>query len=162
MVKRVLFLSAAGVFLIGLLMSCSMPGMSDLEFAKELMAESADATGLYEDPMASKSGGSTGGEPPIQIVPIPPDPGPYSIIFTNYTPGFAPDSVVNGTIEVTLSFDQYPDPKTLTIAFDGELTVVGEYAGTYYFTAEIIIDLSTGEYTYSGDIVIDGKVHKTG
>ena len=67
MVKRVLFLSAAGVFLIGLLMSCTMPGMSDVEFAKELMAESAEATGLYEDPMASKSGGSTGGEPPIQI-----------------------------------------------------------------------------------------------
>ena len=162
MVKRVLFLSAAGVFLIGLLMSCTMPGMSDLEFAKELMAESADATGLYEDPMASKSGGSTGGEPPIQIDPLPSGPGPYSITFTNFTPGFAPDSVVNGTVEVTISFDQYPDPQTLTIAFDGELIVVGEYAGTYLFSAELIVDLSTGEYSYSGDIVIDGKVHKTG
>ena len=51
--------------------------------------------------------------------------------------------MVNGTVEVTISFDQDPDPHTLTIAFDGELIVVGEYS-------------------YSGDIVIDGKVHKTG
>jgi hypothetical protein len=162
MVKRVLFISAAGAILIALLMSCTTPGMSDVEFAKELMVGSAEDTGLYDDSMTSKSDGSTGGEPPIQIEPIPPDPGLYSITFTNYTPGFAPNSVVNGTVVVTLSFDQYPDPQTLTIAFDGELFVKGEHAGTYIFDAELIIDLSTGEYTYSGDITIDNKVYKTG
>jgi hypothetical protein len=162
MVKRVLVISAAGAVLIAFLMSCTTPGMSDVEFAKELMVGSAYDTELYDDSPAGKSGGSTGGESSIQIDPIPPDPGPYSITFTNYTPGFAPNSVVNGTVEVTLSFDQFPDPQTLIIAFEGELFVKGEHAGTYIFDAELIIDLSTGEYSYSGDITIDNKVHKTG
>jgi len=162
MSKKVLFLAAAGLTLLAFLISCTVPGMSDVEFAKELMVESADATGLYEASAGSKSDGSTGVEPSIQIVPAPPDPGRYSIVFTNFTPGFAPNSVVNGTVEVTLAFDQVPEPQTLTVAFDGELTVEGEHAGTYIFQAELIIDLSTGEYTYSGDIIIDNKVYKTG
>jgi hypothetical protein len=57
--KKILVLSATGVILLGLLISCKLSGMSDVEFAKELMKVSADtmadATGLYPEPVTSKS-----------------------------------------------------------------------------------------------------------
>ena len=167
MVKRVLFLSAAGVFLIGLLMSCTMPGMSNVEFAKELMAESADATGLYEDPMASKSGGSSGDTIEITI-DLPegnsPKTGPYiaTFVFDDYTPSFAPNSLVSGTLVVEIILDLDSENPSVALHFEGNLTVVGEHGGTYRYDADLTIDLSTGEYSYSDYIVIDGKVHKTG
>lgn len=62
------------------------------------------------------------------------------------------------TAEVTLDLDN----GLVTVVFDGDLIVVGEHGGTYDYDAELIIDLSTGEYAYSEYITIGGKVHKTG
>ena len=62
------------------------------------------------------------------------------------------------TAEVTLDLDN----GLVTVVFDGDLEVVGEHGGNYDYAAELIIDLSTWEYTYSEYITIDGKVHKTG
>jgi hypothetical protein len=167
MSKRIFFLAAAGLALFALLMSCTIPGMSDVEFAKELMAESADATGLYEASGAGKSGGSTADTLTITIdLPTgnPPDTGPYMVTFTfnDYTPGFAPSSLVNGELTPEVSLDL--ENKLVTFSFDDNdvLIVTGENAGTYTFDVTLIIDLSTGQYTYSGEIVIDNKVYKTG
>lgn len=167
MVKRVLFISAAGMILIGLLLSCTFSGMSDLEFAKELMVESADATGLYEDPLASKSGGSAADTLEITIdLPAgnPPETGPYIVtfVFDNYTPSFAPNSLVSGTLVVEVLLDLDSENPNVALHFEGDLTVVGEHGGIYRYDADLTVDLSTGEYSYSEYIEIDGKVHKTG
>jgi len=165
--KRVLFITAAGVILIGLLMSCTLSGMSDVEFAKELMVESADATGLYEDPIASKSGGSSGDTLEITIdLPEgnPPETEPYIVtfVFDDYTPSFAPNSLVSGTLVVEIILDLDSENPSVALHFEGNLTVVGEHGGTYRYDADLTIDLSTGEYSYSEYIEINGKVHKTG
>ena len=163
--KRILLLAAAGLILLGFLMSCTLSGMSDVEFAKELMRESADATGLYPEPVSGKSGSSGAAGLTFTIsLPDgnPPETGPYIVTvgFDDYTPTFAPNSLVNGelTLEVTLDLDN----EMVTILFYGELVVVGEHGGTYEYDARLIIDLSTGEYKYAEDIMIDGDVHKTG
>ena len=164
MAKRILVSIAVVSALVGLLISCTLSGMSDVEFAKELMVESTDATGLYDTSAGSKSGGSTGEGLTIQIdLPDgnPPDTGPYIVTFTfdDFTPGFAPNSLVNGVLTATITLDL--DNELVTIVFDGDLTVAGEHSGEYIYDAVLVIDLSTGEYTYSGDIVIDDKVYKT-
>jgi len=163
--KRIFFFAAAGLILLGFFMSCTLSGISDVEFAKELMKESAAATGLYPEPVSSKSGSSAGEGLTFTIsLPDgnPPQTGPYIVTFTfdDYTPTCAPNSLVNGelTLEVTLDLDN----ELVTILFNGELVVVGEHAGTYEYDARLIIDLATGEYKYAEDIMIDGNVHKTG
>jgi hypothetical protein len=163
-IKRFWYLATSGLILLAFLMSCTFSGMSDLEFAKGLMKDSTDPMGLSDDYTKSKSSGSPGGDDPIQIDPdpkIPPDEGQYWIIFTNYTPGFAPNSVVNGTVEVTLSYNLISEPQTATLYFVGDLTVSGEHEGIYQFKATLIID-SNGDYTYSGEITIDGTKHQIG
>jgi len=162
MAKRILIFAAVVSALVGLLISCTLSGMSDVEFAKELMVESTDATGLYDTSAGSKSGGSTGEGLAIQIDPPPLATGPYIVTFTfdDFTPSFAPNSLVNGVLTAAVTIDI--DNELVTIVFDGDLTVAGEHSGEYIYGAVLVIDLSTGEYTYSGDIVIDDKVHKTG
>ena len=68
--------------------------------------------------------------------------------------------MVNGTLTAKVTLDL--ENELVSILFEGDLMVAGENAGHYEYAATLIIDLSTGEYTYSGDITIDGKVHKTG
>ena len=165
MAKRILIFTAVVLALVGLMISCTISGMSDVEFAKELMVESADATGLYDTSAGSKSGSPVGEGLTITIDLLdgnPEETGPYivTLTFDDFTPGFAPNSLVNGVLTAVVTIEI--ENELVTIIFDGQLTVVGEHAGIYYFSANLIIDLSTGEYTYSGEITIDGKVHKTG
>jgi hypothetical protein len=163
--KNVLFVTAAGLVMLALLISCTLSGTSDLEFAKELMRESAGATGVYSDPMASKSGGSTAEGLTITVEPR--DPGapatePYviTITFDDYTPRFAPNSLVNGVLTAEITIEPDPDNPSVSICFLGNLTVEWEHAGSYDFEATLTIELSTEEYMYSGDITINGKVYK--
>jgi hypothetical protein len=51
---------------------------------------------------------------------------------------------------------------TVTVIFYGDLVVTGEHKGTFLYDAKLIIDLSTGEYAYSEETMISGRVHKTG
>jgi len=165
--RKILYFGAGGLILLGLLMSCTISGMSDVELAKELMKESADATGLYPEPVGSKTFSSKGAGLSITIdLPDgnPPETGPYTVTLTfdDYIPSFAPNSLVNGVLTATVWLDLEPSIRTVTIAFYGDLIVMGEHEGTYHFEAELIIDLSTGEYGYSEYITIDGKKYKTG
>jgi len=161
MKKSILVTIGITLFLLGFLMSCDLSGMSDVEFAKALMEESADSTGLYSAP--SKSAGFGDDGLTITIDPVPDNPplnGPFEVTFTftNYTPPFAPNSIVNGSLTADIIYD--PDAQTVTIAFEGNLTVVGEHAGEYLYSAQLIIDLATGEYEYSGTVRIRDTVHE--
>ena len=83
-------------------------------------------------------------------------------MFDDYTPSFAPNSLVSGTLVVEIILDLDSENPSVALHFEGNLTVVGEHGGTYRYDADLTIDLSTGEYEYSEYIEIDGKVHKTG
>ena len=48
--KTILLAAAISLILLGFLMSCELSGMSDVEFAKALMEEASDSTGLYSPP----------------------------------------------------------------------------------------------------------------
>jgi hypothetical protein len=153
------------VILIGFLMSCMFSATSDVELAEELVKESSEvtkqATAEFKEPVEDKPCSSPGEQYPIQILlpeDNPPIPGPYQIIFTNFTPAFAPNSLVNGELEATITFGSDPENPTLTLRFEGELIVTGEHEGTYSIDASRIADLSTWEYTYSYYIItIDGR-----
>jgi hypothetical protein len=168
--KKAFFMAGAGLILLAFLMSCTLSGPSEVEFAKDLMKESADTTadttGLYDKPVIGKTGTPTGDALTIDIhLPPgnPPETGPYivTLTFDDYIPACAPNSIVRGVLVATVTLDLDGEPPTVTIVFDGDLIVFGEHSGDYYYDAVLIIDLSTGEYTYSGDIVIDDKVYKT-
>jgi hypothetical protein len=168
--KRVVFATAAGVILIGFLMSCTFSGISDVEFAKELVKESSEATKEatteFTEPVKDNPDSSPGEQYPIQIVlpeDNPPIPGPYQIIFTNFTPAFAPNSLVSGELELTITLSSDPYNPTVTLQFEGELIVTGEHEGTYSIDVSLVVDLSTWEYTYSYYIItIDGREYKSG
>jgi hypothetical protein len=155
--KTILLAAAISLILLGFLMSCELSGMSDVEFAKALMEEASDSTGLYSPP--GKSAGSGDSGLVITIPDNPPLDGPFDVLltFTDYTPPFAPNSIVNGSLTAYVAIDTIN--QTVTIDFDGSLTVVGEHAGEYLYTAQLVIDLATGEYEYSGEVRIGGTVH---
>ncbi len=159
--KTLLLAAAISLILLGFLMSCELSGMSDVEFAKALMEGSADSTELYS--AQSKSGGPADDGLSISILPLSVEPpGPYiyevTFTFTDYTPSFAPNSIVNGSLTADVTIDT--DADTVTIAFYGTLTVDGEHAGEYIYTAQLIIYLNTGEYEYSGQVRIRDTVHE--
>lgn len=167
--KSKLLLAAAAPILLGLLMSCTEPGISDVEFATALMEEVAntagDETGLYPTP--SKSAGPGDGIT-ITFDPWevdPPEGGVYNlgltITFDDYIPTFAPNSLVSGELTALLAVDIIdPENPVITIVFTGALVVTGEHAGTYDYNATLIIYLATGEYDYSGSVKIGGTVHE--
>jgi len=159
--KTLLLAAAISLILLGFLMSCELSGMSDVEFAKALMEGSADSTELYSPP--SKSFGSGDNGLTWDIVAYLEDPvGTHNweilFTFTDYTPSFAPNSIVNGSLTADVTIDT--DADTVTIAFYGTLTVDGEHAGEYIYTAQLIIYLNTGEYEYSGQVRIRDTVHE--
>jgi len=159
--KTILLATAVSLILLGFLMSCELSGMSDVEFAKALMEESADSTELYTAQSKSVGPGDSGLT--ITIDPLPGDPplnGPFVVTFTftDYTPSFAPNSIVNGILTADITVDT--GAETVTIAFYGTLTVDGEYAGEYIYTAQLIIYLASGEYEYSGQVRIRDTVHE--
>jgi hypothetical protein len=160
--KTILLAAAISLILLVFLMSCELSGMSDVEFAKALMEGSADSTELYSPP--SKSFGSGDNGLIWDIVAYSEDPvGTYNweilFTFTDYTPPFAPNSIVTGSLTAYVAIDT--DEQTVTIDFDGgPLTVVGEHAGDYLYTAQLVIDLATGEYEYSGQVRIRDTVHE--
>jgi hypothetical protein len=160
-VKKTIFVAIGlSLILLGFLTSCNLSGMSDVEFAKALMEESADSTGLYSAP--SKSAGLGDDGLSISIVPISVEPpGPYiyqvTFTFTDYTPTFASNSIVDGSLTADITIDM--DAETVTVDFSGTLSVNGEHAGEYIYTAQLIIYLATGEYEYSGKITTGGTVH---
>jgi hypothetical protein len=116
--------------------------------------------GLAEG-LVAKQHGSLSGGPAQGSHPGSPGDG-LTIIFADYTPGFASNSLVNGVLTASVRLDLDSETPTVTIVFEGDLVVTGEHAGEYFYDATLIIDLTTGEYTYSEYIIIDGKVHKTG
>jgi hypothetical protein len=157
--KKLLFGSVIGLSLLGLLMSCTLSGMSDVEFARALTEESADATNLY--PEQSKTVPADDGLV-ILIQSTGEDPtGVYNyevtFSFSNYTPPFAPDSIVEGELTGTVAFDAVQE--VVTVVFEGHLTVQGEHAGDYYFDSTLVIYLATGEYEYDGSVKIGDTVH---
>jgi hypothetical protein len=158
--KTLLLAAAVSLILLGFLMSCELSGVSDVEFAKALMEEASDSTELYSPPSKSLGPGDDGLT--ITVVPVPENPplnGPFVVTFTftDYTPTFAPNSIVNGSLTAYVALDT--GLQTVTIDFDGPLTVVGEHAGEYLYTAQLIIYLATEEYEYSGKVRIGGTVH---
>ena len=159
--KTILLAAAISLVLLGFLMSCELSGMSDVEFAKALMDESGDSTELYS--AQSKSGGPADDGLTWDIVSYLEDPvgihnWEITFTFTDYTPSFAPNSIVNGSLTADVTIDT--DAETVTIAFYGTLTVDGEHAGEYIYTAQLIIYLNTGEYEYSGQVRIGSTVHE--
>ncbi len=159
--KTLLLATVGSLILLVFLMSCELSGMSDVEFAKALMEGSADSTELYSPP--SKSFGSGENGLTWDIVSYSEDPeGTYNweiiFTFTDYTPPFAPNSIVNGSLTAYVAIDT--DEQIVTIDFDGSLAVVGEHAGDYLYTAQLVIDLATGEYEYSGQVRIGDTVHE--
>jgi hypothetical protein len=157
--KTIILGSAAVLILLTSLLSCSMPGISDVEFAKGLMKESADATDLYTPP--GKSALPAG----FSIVPVsyledPAGVHNYELIlvFDNFVPNFAPNSSVSGELTVSIVYDE--NNETVTIVVSETLTVAGEHEGVYRFNnATLTIDLVTGEYEYSGTVTIRDTVH---
>jgi hypothetical protein len=148
--------------LLALLLSCTLSGMSDIEFAKALIKETADTTGVY--PTQGKSAGPGDSGISFTINPIPEDPplnGPFDVTFSfsDFSPSFAPNSTVSGEIVATITYDPNPDNPSVTVEFQGTLTVDGEHAGSYRFEATLYIDLVTGEYEYSGTVTIRETVH---
>jgi hypothetical protein len=158
--KTLLLAAAVSLILLGFLMSCELSGMSDVEFAKALMEEASDSTGLYSPPGKSAVPDDDGLS--WDIVSYLQDPvGTHNweitFTFTDFTPPFALNSIVNGSLTAYVVYDT--NAQTVTIDFDGSLTVVGEHAGEYLYTARLVIDLATGEYDYSGEVRIGGTVH---
>ena len=162
--KSKLLYAAAVLILLGLLMSCTEPGISDVEFATALMEETANAagdeTGLYTTP--SKSAGLGDGititvdsweENPPEVYTLG-----LTITFDDYTPPFEPNSTVSGALQALLTYDHVV--RIVTIAFSSTLVVEGEHAGTYDYNATLTIDLATGEYEYSGSVKIGDTVHE--
>jgi hypothetical protein len=157
--KTMLLAAVVSLILLGFFMSCELSGTSDVEFAKALLEESSDSTGLYSPP--GKSAGPGDGLS-FSIVPLSIEPpGPYiyevTLTFTDYTPLFASNSIVNGILTAYIAIDT--DAQTVTIDFDGSIVVTGEHAGEYLYSAQLIIHLDTGEYEYSGKVTIGGTVH---
>jgi len=152
--NKVLWAAAIGLILGVLLVSCTLSGISDSEFAQALMEEAADATGLYTPPSKGPdlSGGLT--FTPVGVVQDPPGVFTHTLTaeFDNYVPKFEPDSSVSGTITVTIEIN---DP-IIQVDFLGDLTVSGEHAGQYHFEATLEIDLAAEQYEYSGTVRIDG------
>ena len=158
--RKTILLAAVSLILLGFLMSCEQSGISDVEFAKALMEETSDSTNLYTPPSKSVGPGDNGLS--WEIVSYQEDPGgtynwEITFTFTDYTPTFAPNSIVNGSLTAYIALDTIN--QIVTIDFDGPLTVVGEHAGDYLYTARLVIDLATGEYEYSGEVRIGGTVH---
>jgi hypothetical protein len=157
--KTIILGSAVVLILLTALLSCSMPGMSDVEFAKGLMKESSDSSGLYTPP--GKSAGPAG----LTIVPVSyiEDPAgvhnyELTLVFDHYVPDFAPNSDVSGDLTVNVVYDE--NNETVTIVVSDTLTVAGEHKGVYRFNnTTLTIDLVTGEYEYSGTVTIVDTVH---
>lgn len=68
--------------------------------------------------------------------------------------------MVNDVQTASVWLDLESENPTVTVIFYGDLVVTGEHKGTYLYDAKLIIDLSTGEYKYSEEITIDGRVHR--
>lgn len=157
--KTIILGSAAALILFGMLMSCAMPGISDVEFAKELMKESADYTNTYTPP--GKSAGS-GGLTIDLVSHIQEPPGVHNfeliLIFDEYVPSFASNSSVSGELAVSIVYNE--NDQTVTIVVSETLNVEGEHEGLYRFNdATLTIDLVTGEYEYSGSVTIRDTIH---
>ena len=158
--RTILLAAAVSLILLGFLISWDLSGISDVEFAKALMEESADSTGLYSAPSKSALPDDDGLS--WDIVSYFEDPvrthnWEITFTFTDYTPPFAPNSIVNGTLTTEITFDT--DAQTVIVTFNGSLIVTGEHEGDYIYTAQLIIYLDTGQYDYSGKITIGGAVH---
>lgn len=166
--KSKLLLAAAALILLGLLMSCTEPGISDVEFATALMEEVAntagDETSLYPTPSKSAGPGDDGiGFDFVDLGEDPPEVYNYelTITFDDYIPTFAPNSLVSGELTALIAVDLIdPENPVITIVFIGALVVTGEHAGNYDYNATLVIYLATGEYEYSGWVKIGSTVHE--
>ena len=170
MEKKILFVPIVLLALAALPIACTLEGTSEVEFAKELMKESAEATkdasGLEPQSEASKDSFTVGEGLTIEWPQeAPPEGEPYRITLTfeHYVPECAPSSTVNGALTADVWFVWVEEPAgwTLTIHFQGDLTVTGEHAGHYRYDAHLTVEPS-GEYSNSGELTIDGTVYQTG
>jgi hypothetical protein len=144
---------------------CELTELTDVDFAAGIMKAVVDK-GYVEDNAKSvlvyEQGGLT-----VFLAWIDDDPSDgettaqFSVSFAGYE---SESSAVDGDllVDVTITYVG-AELDTLTAVFNtglGSLIVTGEHAGEYQFVdATVTYDFDTGEYSYSGVVIIDGVEH---
>ena len=157
--RTIAALAAGGLLAFGLLVSCTLSGMTESGFATELMRAIADSTGAYTP--AGKAVVYDQDGLKIDVTPVGlytwAEDGTYNavITFAAFVPPFSASSVVDGTLSSLITLDSAVD-RTVTMSFSGEITVTGAFAGAYEFEATLVFHLDTEQYSYSGTVTVDG------